>query len=135
MDSIIWIAIILCGILSLSIMIYFNPGGMGKMGKIDSEPNSSNKTNLFFTELPNIFLGKNYYNYETNKPKESTPTSTSIGSITYNSWLYSKPISNKIICSNHKNIANCWEDNINNCQWVHKIDGGSYCEVGQKFFP
>lgn len=93
----------------------------------------SNK-NLFFQSIPNIFLSDNYYNYELNRPEISQPTQ-SLGEITFNSFLYSKPTTQKIICSSHTNIANCWEDNYNNCQWVHKIDGNSYCDVGPSIWP
>lgn len=91
-------------------------------------------TNIFYKQIPNIFLSDNYYNYELNKPqiKENTK---SLGKIEFNSFLYSKPTRKKIICSSHTNRANCWEDNVNNCQWVHKIDGGSYCDVGQNIWP
>ena len=84
--------------------------------------------NQYFIPLKNIFLGDNYYNYQLNHPeiKENTE---SLGKITFDSYLYSKPTTQKIICSSHTNRADCWEDNVNNCQWIHKIDGGSYCDV------
>ena len=88
---------------------------------------NSNK-NLFFQPINNIFLSDNYYNYKLNRPKIK-PKTQSLDSIVSNSYIYSKPISQKIICASHTNRANCWEDNVNNCQWIHKIDGGSYCNV------
>ena len=91
-------------------------------------------TNLFFKPIPNIFLSNNYYNYKLNKP-EINQNTKSLDDITFNSYLYSKPTSKKIFCSSHINRADCWEDNVNNCQWVHKIDGGSYCDVGQNIWP
>lgn len=91
-------------------------------------------TNLFFKPIPNIFLTNNYYNYESNKPEIKQDTK-SLGEIEFNSFLYSKPIEKKIICSSHKNRADCWEDNVNNCQWVYKIDENSYCDVGQNIWP
>lgn len=91
-------------------------------------------TNLFFKPIPNIFLTDDYYNYEINKPDIIQDTK-SLGDITFDSYLYSKPIGKKIICSSHTNRADCWEDNVNNCQWVHKIDGNSYCDVGQNIWP
>jgi len=96
--------------------------------------NETFDTNLFFQPISNIFLSDNYYSYELNKPNMKTNTK-SLGEITLNSYLYSKPIGQKIICSSHKNRADCWEDNVNNCQWVHKIDGNSYCDVGQNIWP
>ena len=90
--------------------------------------NNDLNTNLYFKPLKNIFLGNNYYNYQNNHPKIIQKTQ-SLDDITFNSFLYSKPTTQKIICSSHLNRANCWEDNVNNCQWIHKIDGGSYCDV------
>jgi hypothetical protein len=91
-------------------------------------------TNLFFKPIENIFLSDNYYNYKLNKPNIKQNIQ-SLGEITFDSYLYSKPTSQKIICTSHKNRANCWEDNVNNCQWFYKIDGGSYCGVGQNIWP
>ena len=85
-------------------------------------------TNLFFKPIDNIFLGDNYYNYELNYPEIKQQTK-SLGEITFNSYLYSKPIEQKIICTSHKNRADCWKDNVNNCQWVYKINNNSYCDV------
>lgn len=93
-------------------------------------------TNLFFQPIPNIFLGDNYYNYKLNKPDYNLQNQTEpINKITFDAFLYSKPTSQKIICLAHTNRADCWEDNVNNCQWVHKIDGGSYCDVGLPLWP
>jgi len=91
-------------------------------------------TNLFFQPISNIFLSDNYYNYNFNRPDIKTNTK-SLSDITFNSYLYSKPISKKIICSSYKNRGDCWEDNVNNCQWVYKIDNGSYCDVGSNIWP
>lgn len=96
--------------------------------------NNDTKTNLYFVPIKNIFLGDNYYNYKLNKP-EIKQEYQSLDDITFNSYLYSKPTTQKIICLSHTNIANCWEDNVNNCQWVNKIDGGSYCDVGRNIWP
>lgn len=96
--------------------------------------NETFDTNLFFKPIPNIFLADDYYNYELNRPDIKQDTK-SLGKITFNSHLYSKPTSQKIICSSHTNRADCWEDNVNNCQWVHKIDGNSYCDVGPNIWP
>lgn len=101
---------------------------------LSANNNETFDTNLFFQPIPNIFLSDNYYSYELNKPDIKTNTK-SIGEITFNSYLYSKPTSQKIICSSHKNRADCWEDNVNNCQWVYKIDGNSYCDVGKNIWP
>jgi hypothetical protein len=84
--------------------------------------------NLFFQPIDNIFLADNYYNYELNYPDIKHKTD-SLENIKFNSYLYSKPTSQKIICASHKDRANCWSDNVNNCQWVYKIDGDSYCNV------
>lgn len=90
--------------------------------------------NLFFKPIKNIFLSDDYYNYKLNKPEINKNVET-IGKITFDTYLYSKPTSQKIICSSHKNRGDCWEDNVNNCQWIHRIDGGSYCDVGQNIWP
>lgn len=89
----------------------------------------NNDTNLFFRPVENIFLANNPYNYEFNRPEIIQKTKP-LSEISFNSFLYSQPIGQRIICASHKNRANCWEDNFNNCQWVHRIDGNSYCEVG-----
>lgn len=119
-------------ILYLLIMIYLD-----KYEKFISNGNSITDENLYFVPIKNIFLNDNYYNYELNKPNKPNikQNTQSIGEITFDSYLYSKPTSQKIICASHKNRANCWEDNVNNCQWVYKIDSGSYCDVGQNIWP
>ena len=91
-------------------------------------------TNLFFQSIDNIFLNNNYDNNKLNKSKITHKTQ-SFKNITKNAYLYSKPTSQKIICASHKNIADCWEDNTNNCQWKYKINGNSYCEVGLPIWP
>ena len=96
--------------------------------------NNDNNVNLYFLPLKNIFLTDNYYNYKLNKPIIK-PNEKPLEQIELNAFLYSKPSTQKIICSSHKNRANCWEDNVNNCQWVHKIDGNSYCEIGKNIWP
>ena len=88
--------------------------------------------NSYFKPLKNIFLGDNYYNYLLNSPKIIV-NDESLKTITIDAFLYSKPTAQKIICSSYTNRADCWEDNTNNCQWVYKIDNGSYCDVGQKW--
>jgi len=55
----------------------------------------------------------------------------SLTDITTDSYIYSDIISKKIICDNYTNEANCWENN--NCQWVYKIDNGSFCDVARKW--
>lgn len=96
--------------------------------------NIENDINLYFVPLKNIFLGDNYYNYNLNK-SEIKQNLQSLEKITSDAYLYSKPTTQKIICSTHKNKADCWEDNVNNCQWKYKIDGNSYCDVGQNIWP
>lgn len=91
-------------------------------------------TNLYFLPLKNIFLNDNYNNYKLNRPIIKQ-TEKPLEQIELNAFLYSKPTTQKIICSSHKNRANCWEDNYNNCQWIHKIDGNSYCDVGTNIWP
>ncbi len=91
-------------------------------------------TDLYMKPLKNIFLGDNFYNYNLNQPDIIDKTE-SLGKITFDTFLYSKPTTQKIICSSHTNSGDCWEDNVNNCQWVHKIDGGSFCDVGLNIFP
>lgn len=123
-DKIIFIIIILICIIS----IYIFANG-----------SETFDTNLFFQPIPNIFLANNYYNYELNRPNIKQDTK-SLNKIQFNSFLYSKPTSQKIICSSHKNMADCWEDNENNCQWVHKnpqgnFIRGSYCDVGANIWP
>lgn len=118
-DKIIFITIIIICL----IIIYISTNG-----------SETFDTNLFFQPIPNIFLSDNYYNYKLNRPNIKQDTK-SLGKIQFNSFLYSKPIGQKIICASHKNRADCWEDNVNNCQWVHKIDGNSYCDVGANIWP
>jgi hypothetical protein len=89
---------------------------------------NSNNINPYFKPLKNIFLANNYYNYQ-NKPLPKIDKSQSIKNITTDAYLYSKPTTQKIICSSHTNVADCWEDSVNNCQWVNKIDSESYCNV------
>ena len=95
---------------------------------ISNSNNTETNSNSYFGQFKNIFLGNNYYNYQLNRPKINNDVQ-SLGKITFDSFLYSKPTTQKIICSAHTNSANCWEDNVNNCQWIHKIDTGSYCDV------
>lgn len=89
---------------------------------------ADNINNLFNKPISNIFLTDNYLNYEINKPEINKKTEN-IEKIAFNTFLYSKPTSQKIICSSHTSRADCWEDNYNNCQWVYKIDNNSYCDV------
>jgi hypothetical protein len=103
-------------------------------GNGNGNGNGNRDLNLYFVPLKNIFLDDNFYNYNLNRPRNKEQTQ-SLGEITFNSNLYSKPTTQKIICSSHINRADCWEDNVNNCQWVHKIDGGSYCDVGPNIWP
>ena len=86
--------------------------------------------NLFYKQHENIFLSDNFYNYKKNYPNIDY-NYESLDKISMDAYLYSKPTTQKIICSNHTNEANCWEDNVNNCQWVYKIDGNSYCDVAK----
>jgi hypothetical protein len=90
---------------------------------------NQDNTNSYYKPLKNIFLTDNYYNYIDNHPKNNEKSPESLNKIKLDSFLYSKPTTQKIICSSHTNRANCWEDNVNNCQWVYKIDNGSYCDV------
>jgi len=95
---------------------------------ISDSNNTETNINSYFKPFKNIFLGNNYYNYQLNHPKINIDTQ-SLNKITFDSLLYSKPTTQKIICSSHTNNASCWEDNVNNCQWIYKIDSGSYCDV------
>lgn len=90
-------------------------------------------TNLFYKPLNNIFLGNNYYNYKNDKYDlpDTTQNIQSLSQISYDSYLYSDSTSNKIICSNYINQADCWANN--NCQWINNINGNSYCEVAPKW--
>ena len=96
--------------------------------------NDNKDLNLYLVPLQNIFLSDNYYNYKLNRPiiKQNEKP---LEQLEFNTFLYSKPTTQKIICSSHKNRADCWEDNVNNCQWVHKIDSNSYCGVGPNIWP
>ncbi len=98
---------------------------------IINKENFESNINLFYLPEKNIFLSDDYYNYINNKPKPNIKKMP-LSKITFDSYLYAKPTREKIICSNHINSANCWEDNVNNCEWIYKIDGGSYCTVGKK---
>lgn len=102
--------------------------------KFISNLDNESGLNLYFAPIKNIFLTDDYNNYNLNKPKNKQETQ-SLSEITFNTYLYSKPTTQKIICSSHTNRANCWEDNTNNCQWVYKIDGNSYCDVGLNLWP
>jgi len=124
--------IIVCLFLILYKHNFENIGSKYKYEKFVSNDNKD--LNLYFVPLKNIFLNDNYYNYKLNRPiiKQNIKP---LEQIDVNAFLYSKPTTQKIICSSHKNRANCWEDNVNNCLWVHKIDGNSYCEVGPNIWP
>jgi hypothetical protein len=87
-------------------------------------------TNLFFKELPNIFLNDNYLNYDLNKANDK-PNYNSLGQISYNSYINSDIVSTKIICANYNNQGDCWDNN--HCQWIYKINGGSYCDMAPKW--
>lgn len=88
-----------------------------------------NSSNENFTLNKNIFTTNDYYNFRLNNP-EIIQKEKPLGEITFDSYIYSKPIRQDIICANHTNRADCWEDNTNNCQWIHKIDSKSYCDQG-----
>ena len=118
------IFIILIGIFWLTIYLTYKCENFLSDNLNDIETN----VNSYFKPIQNIFLADNYYNYIKNRPIIQK-TTQSLDTITLDSFLYSKPTTQKIICSSHSNRANCWEDNINNCQWIHKIDGSSYCDV------
>ena len=87
-------------------------------------------TNLFFKPLPNIFLDFNFLNYDLNKVKKE-PDYNTLEQISYNSYIGSDIVSTKIICSNYNNQGDCWDNN--HCQWISKIDGGSYCSMAPKW--
>lgn len=87
--------------------------------------------NLFNKPLQNIFLTDNNLNYIDNKPITSNPDYKSLSDISDDSYIYSNTIGNKIICSNYTNQGDCWDNN--NCQWIYKIDGSSYCELAPKW--
>ncbi len=94
-----------------------------------NQDSNNDNINSFFIPLKNIYLNDNYDNYILNRPKNNLKISESLNKINSDSFLYSKPITQKIICLSHTNRADCWEDNVNNCQWVYNIDNGSYCDV------
>lgn len=119
---------ILVFVLVFQILNSFWNENFSSLNKKFNSKEKENNTNLYLTPIKNIFLGDNYNNYQLNKP-EITQQTQPLTQITFDSFLYSKPTTQKIICSSHKNSANCWEDNVNNCQWVYKIDSGSYCDV------
>ena len=87
-------------------------------------------TNLFFKPMPNIFLGSNYLNYDLKEVKK-VPEYNTLGQISYDSYINSDIVSTKIICSNYNNQGDCWDNN--HCQWIYKIDGGSYCDMAPKW--
>jgi len=114
------------------IIIYFickNEKFTSTQSNNNNNDDDNNNINSFYTPIKNIFLTNNYYNYQDNKPKKNFKIPESLEKIKLDSFIYSKPTSQKIICSSHTNRADCWEDNVNNCQWVYKIDNGSYCDV------
>ena len=115
------ILILIC----LLIMIFNNKNENFIINSNDDEENK----NIFYKPLKNIFLSDSYDNYEKNEPTKDNKIIQPLNTILYDSFLYSKPTIKKIICSSHKNRADCWEDNVNNCQWIHKIDGKSFCNV------
>ena len=86
------------------------------------------ETNLFNAKLPNIFASNFYSN---NQPMNIPTPTKSIGEITFDSYIYSDIVSNQIICANYNNQGDCWDNN--KCQWVYKIDGGSYCDLAPKW--
>ena len=92
--------------------------------------NFESNDNLFYQPTKNIFLNDNYLNYNYNKPKPTLNYST-LGEISYDSYIYSDIVSQRIICSNYNNQADCWQNN--HCQWIYKIDDKSYCNVAPKF--
>lgn len=102
-------------------------------------PNESFDTNLFYAKMPNIFESKFYSNNLPNKQTVSQTPTKSLGELSFDSYIYSDIISNKIICSNYTNQADCW--NNNKCQWVEKKIGdqaqghphGSYCDFAPKW--
>jgi hypothetical protein len=98
---------------------------------LQNKENFKSDINSFYIPEKNIFLTDDYYNYINNKPKPDVKR-IPLSKLTFDAYLYAKPTREKIICSNHVNRANCWEDNVNNCEWVYRIDGGSYCRVGKK---
>lgn len=95
-----------------------------------SNNSTENNTNIFFLkQLPNIYYTKRFYQDLFVPPPSQK---SSLADITFNSYLNSNTIDNKITCSSITNQGRCWDNN--NCQWVHKIDGNSYCKLGPKLF-
>jgi hypothetical protein len=85
--------------------------------------------NLYNKELPNIFFNDNtkYLNEKNNQNIKKVPLSK----LFYDSYIYSDKNSNKIICSNYMNEADCWANNY--CQWIYGFDNKSYCELAPKW--
>lgn len=91
----------------------------------------SNDENLFYQPIPNIFLTSNNLNYINNKSKQDT-NYKSLGQISYDSYINSDTVANKIICLNYTNEADCWQNN--HCEWVYKIHDKSFCQLAKKTF-
>ena len=91
---------------------------------------NSNNINLFYKNMPNIFMQNNYIDEQDITPTSNTDIK-SLGNITLDSYVYSDIVSKKIICDNYTSQADCWENN--NCQWIYKIDNGSYCDLAPKW--
>lgn len=93
-------------------------------------------TNLFYAKMPNIFASNAYLN---NLPEKITIPTKPIGELSFDSYIYSDIISNKIICSNYTNQGDCWDNN--KCQWIEKKVGeqalgnphNAYCDLAPKW--
>ena len=88
------------------------------------DSNNNNNQNLFYKKIPNIYKTNNNLNNNTIKPDENV---IQLSQLSLDSYINSDIISKKIICDNYTSQADCWENN--NCEWIYKIDNGSYCNV------
>ena len=129
------------------ILLYFN--------KLYENFNPTNKTNLFYENLPNIFMSPtdsdnqiltdsdnlsstdsdNLFltdsNNQTPTPTQTPTQTASLSTITFDNYIYSDQVSKQIVCANLTSQADCWDNN--NCQWINKIDTGSYCDLASKW--
>lgn len=99
--------------------------------KFDSNSNTS--TNLFYTQLPNVFYTAKFIN-NTNQINKKIIEDTQVQTLTelsVDSYLNSDIVQKKLSCDSHTNQATCWDDN--NCQWNYKIGSPSFCSIAPKW--
>lgn len=90
---------------------------------------SNVSTNLFYSNLPNIYAS-DFSNNLANKLEK--PNIVPLENIIENSYIYSNIVSNKIICANYTNQYDCWNDN--NCQWINNYNNSfQYCDITPKW--